>query len=184
MKDVVPVAVPYTVSAGTTTRIPAEHHLLHWCTVYSLPPEEDELRSEQHPLHPGLTALNGTLHVDGHAVGATSDILRRDTTPALAFWNITEPLSEGTHTAEFRLTVPTDRSGPSPERIGVADELSIDWEPGKTVSLERTLVTVSPDDVPKRSDVDPLWGRREVYYTKGGGGDGEDDIETFPVSGK
>ncbi|WP_323675915.1 hypothetical protein [Halorubellus sp. PRR65] len=152
--------------------------MLHWCTCVSLPPRGANPGEEREQLHPDIGSLDGTLRVDGRRVGAVGDVIRPGSGPAFAFWNITDPLAEGTHEAEFRLTVPSDCSGSPPARMGVAGELSVDWEPGKTVSLSRTIVAAPPADVPTRRDVDPLWGRRDVRYVTAER-DGEDEgVET------
>ncbi|MFC6954858.1 hypothetical protein [Halorubellus litoreus] len=184
MDDVVPVAVAYIVSAGTTTRVPADTHLLQWCPAVSLPSRDASAAApdtERPALHPGLTALDGTLRVDGNAVGATSDVIRPESGPALAFWNITDPLPEGTHEAAFSITMPEESPHGTPARIGIAGELAYDWEPGKTISVPRTIIAAPPADVPTRRDTDPLWGRRDVQYVTGGPTDMDDGIETVTL---
>lgn len=97
------------MSAGTTTRVPTEHHLIHYLCIATTTGRKSPTGRGR--LHPGITAINGTLHINGRSVGMTSDIIQANSNQAFAFWNITDPLPEGTHEVEFQLTVPNNSQG-------------------------------------------------------------------------
>lgn len=172
--DVVPVAVPYTPGKPSSVRVPSDTHLLHWCVLrpavsnsasHSSAREHGARRSKI--LSALVEDVDSSLTVDSRAVGSVRDIVRSEEGSALCCWNITEPLSSGTHTATLTLSFEstTDTDGP-PACVAAPDGTALPWNGAHEVSI-RTKIAVVPEERDSfEMGSDPLWGRRDIYRSR------------------
>lgn len=166
LTDVVPATVPLDPATGTPVTVPAETHLLYFCRLAPIVPAiglpNNEYRSMRAQLYRDLCdTVSATLSVDGSQVGLSKETVRPSGVTELGFWNITEPLPIGPHTATFKLTARPESDDELPPCFARPSQKPIP-EPGDELvtDVPISVVETRPSDFPTATD--PFWNRREV----------------------
>lgn len=167
LANVVPVAVPLELGEPRSVTVPAETHIMYWCRLCPIVPIPD-LPDHEHQacrariFRSLVDDVSAILTVDGEHVPLLDEIIRPDGVSEYGFWNITEPLSRGVHTAKITLAVEQDTDSPPP-CVTYPDNAVVPWDQTYKPTGETTISVVEEDTETFQADSDPFWNRKDVY---------------------
>jgi len=170
LADVMPVAVPLELGEPRSVIVPAETHIMYWCRLCPIVSTRD-LPNHEHQARRArifrslVEDVSATLCVDGEHVPLLDEVIRPDGVSEYGFWNITEPLSNGVHTAAITLIVESGTEQP-PSCITYSDNSAVQWDQCHESTGKATISVVEEDVETFQTESDPFWNRRDVFVPR------------------